>query len=119
MREMWNTKVFVDKLPKSCNDCVIDHCGEWCFLNSVDIDTWSYNETRPKECPLKSLTDYTKQVRKEVVQEIWTEFEQRLMNTTQDMPIMKVANMINSVLDQIKGKGEINYGINNVEKNCK
>lgn len=59
------------------------------------------------ECALMTPTefqDYTKQVRNEVVQEIWKEFEQRLMNKTQDMPIMKVANMINSVLDQIQGE---------------
>lgn len=75
MDEIWNTKVFVDKLPKSCNDCVVDHCGEWCCLNGVEIDTWSYNETRPKECPLQSLADYTKQVRKEVCEEIKDKFK--------------------------------------------
>ena len=57
-----------------------------------------------EEHDCETLSDYTKQVRKEVVQEIWEEFEQRLMNKTEDMPVMKVANMINSVLDQILGE---------------
>lgn len=63
-------KVYVDELPKSCNDCVVDHCGEWCCIDGVEIDTWSYNKTRPKECPLQTLSDYTKQVRKEVCEEL-------------------------------------------------
>ena len=80
MDEIWNTKVFVDKLPKSCNDCVVDHCGEWCCLNGVEIDTWSYNETRPKECPLKSLTDYTKQVRKEALADLKEKYREKMQN---------------------------------------
>ena len=50
------------------------------------------------------LSDHDKQVRKEVCKEIWQEFEQRLMNKKEDMSVMKVANMINSVLDQLQGE---------------
>lgn len=50
----------------------------------------------------KSLADYKKQVRKQVCEEIWKEFEQRLMNKKEDMPVMKVANIINSVLDKME-----------------
>lgn len=50
---------------------------------------------------VETLSDYTKQVRKGVCWEIWKEFEQRLMGKKDDMSVMKVANMINSVLGQI------------------
>ena len=50
------------------------------------------------------LIEYEKDVRRQVCEEIWKEFEQRLMNKTEDMPVMKVANMINSVLDKVKGE---------------
>lgn len=50
------------------------------------------------------LREYEKDIRKQVCEEIWKEFEQRLMNKTEDMTVMKVANMINSVLDKIKGE---------------
>jgi hypothetical protein len=50
--------------------------------------------------------EHDNQVRKEVVQEIWKEFEQRLMGKKEDMPVIKVANMINSVLDQALGENK-------------
>lgn len=106
-------KVYVSELPKSCEECPMCRSGklklqrkgryveaEQCVFGQYKYQTID-NEI--DTCPLKPLSDYTKQVRKEIVQEIWKEFEQRLMNKTQDMPIMKVANMINSVLDQIQG----------------
>lgn len=49
-----------------------------------------------------SISELLAEERKKVVQEIWKEFEQRLMGKTKDMPVMKVCNMINSVLDQIE-----------------
>lgn len=107
MDEMWNTKVFVDKLPKSCNDCVIDHCGEWCCLNGVEIDTWSYDETRPKECPLQSLSDYTKQVRKEEVQEL----KDKMLFCSErfaDGCHYYNGKELDEIIDQIQNKGSIN-----------
>lgn len=50
------------------------------------------------------LIEYEKDIRRQVCEEIWKEFETRLMNKTEDMPVMKVANMINSVLDKVKGE---------------
>lgn len=58
-------KVYVDELPKDCWDCPM-HDGEngWCKMLVC------YTDYIPKNCPLQSLADYTKQVRKEVCQEI-------------------------------------------------
>ena len=58
-------KVYVDKLPKDCWDCPM-HDGEngWCKMLVC------YTDYIPKDCPLKSLADYTKQVRKEVLGEL-------------------------------------------------
>ena len=51
-----------------------------------------------------NLKQYEKDIRKQVCDEIWIEFEQRLMNKTEDMPVINVAHMINSVIDKIKSK---------------
>ena len=76
-------KVYVDELPKSCNECPCMNedyeRGRWCNIEtSLDIQTDYDKETftskchrqRHEECPLQSLADYTKQVRKEVCEEI-------------------------------------------------
>ena len=92
-------RIFVDELPKDCIDCPCES-EYYCNLLNEDVGCCKWGEIH-KNCPLHSLADYTKQVRKVVVQEIWREFEQRLMNKTEDMPVINLANMINSVLDKI------------------
>lgn len=73
-------KVYVDELPKNCFDCFccdldleeckIDKKIELCqdYFNS-------FEKKKPTKCPLQSLTDYTKQVRKEVCEEIKQKIE--------------------------------------------
>lgn len=58
-------KIYVDETPKDCWDCPM-HDGEngWCKMLVC------YTDYVPKDCPLQSVTDYTKQVREEVVEEI-------------------------------------------------
>ena len=103
-------KVYVIKNPK----------GEYMtetrdFINSIwqatlfnDVETaWCYapNDCRVYECIFMerdASKEHDKQVRKQVCEEMWKEFEQRLMNKKEDMPVMKVANMINSVLDKME-----------------
>ena len=55
-------KVYVDELPQTCLDCENVLCEhqiiEACYA------------TRHPDCPLLSLSDYTKQVRKEVCEDI-------------------------------------------------
>lgn len=62
-------KVYVDELPKSCSYCPCK-CFETdtCQLNK-GIKCPSDNKIANK-CPLQSLTDYTKQVRKEICDKI-------------------------------------------------
>lgn len=76
-------KVYVDELPKSCSECewfTPNHCSKdgrnFCLLARMPF----YNTEEEREirrgqhkdslndfdCPLHSLCDYTKQVRKEV-----------------------------------------------------
>lgn len=64
-------KVYVDELPKDCWDCPM-HDGEngWCKMLVC------YTDYIPKDCPLQSLSDYTKQVRKKVCEEIRNKIEQ-------------------------------------------
>ena len=95
-------KVYVSELPKDCIDCPCES-EYYCNLLNEDVGCLEWGEIH-KGCPLQSLADYTKQVRKEVCEEIWKEFEQRLMNKAENMSVMKVANMINSVLDQLQGE---------------
>lgn len=55
-------RIYVDELPQTCLDCENVLCEhqiiEACYA------------TRHPDCPLLSLADYTKQVRKEVCEEI-------------------------------------------------
>lgn len=58
-------RIFVDELPKDCLDCPM-HDGEngWCKILVC------YTDYIPKDCPIQSLADYTKQVREEVCEKI-------------------------------------------------
>ena len=67
-------KVYVEKLPKGCLSCpyIVDK-GDYdlCAIKDCVIDdAFKYIDKRKKSCPLLSLADYTKQVRKEVCEEI-------------------------------------------------
>ena len=58
-------RLYVDDLPKDCWDCPM-HDGE----NGRCKMLVCYTDYIPKDCPLQSIFDYTKQVRKEVVGEL-------------------------------------------------
>ena len=64
-------KVYVDELPKDCIDCEFGYFYDcqYCTLRPdlMRKDEWCEKE---KDCPLQSLADYTKQVRKEVCEKI-------------------------------------------------
>ena len=68
-------KVYVDELPKSCSKCdrfCLDEKGRFrCILNSMpDYRSQEEKEnSRRNDCPLHSLADHDKQVRKEVCDE--------------------------------------------------
>ena len=60
-------KIYIDELPECCNDCEFGYFYDcqYCSLRPdlAREDIWVEKE---KYCPLHSLADYTKQVRKEV-----------------------------------------------------
>ncbi len=58
-------KIYVDELPKDCIDCPCES-EYYCNLLNEDVGCCKWGEIH-KNCPLQSLTDYTKQVRKEVL----------------------------------------------------
>lgn len=111
------SNIYVDEQPETCEDCEFceyfgkDAHGKGkhevaCYLNGFLTNALLGDTINAKHCShIKLLSDRLAEERKKVVQEIWKEFEQRLMGKTKDMPIMKVCNMINSVLDQVE-KGE-------------
>ena len=61
-------KVYVDELPKDCIDCPCES-EYYCNLLKEDIGCCKWGELH-KNCPLQSLSDHDKQLRKEVVEEI-------------------------------------------------
>lgn len=66
-------KLYVDELPKSCGECFCNDENTWCALSDGemgDICEECDNKTRHKKCPLKTITEHDKQVRKEVCEEI-------------------------------------------------
>ena len=65
-------KVYVDELPKDCIDCPCES-EYYCNLLNEDVGCLEWGEIH-KGCPLQSLADYTKQVRKEVVDIIEEKF---------------------------------------------
>ena len=53
--------VYVDELPKDCMDCPCES-EYYCNLLNEDIGCCKWGEIH-KNCPIQSLSDYTKQVR--------------------------------------------------------
>lgn len=73
---------FVDEMPKDCASCKHYHMncadGYSCSKLRKEIHP-NFSEGmgyRHQDCPLQSLADYTKQVRKEVCEEIRNKIEQ-------------------------------------------
>lgn len=66
-------KVYVDELPKNCTECDLFDQNEtgscWCCVSGDNCPSRNVPKLY-KSCPLQSLADYTKQVRKEVCEEI-------------------------------------------------
>lgn len=65
-------KVYVDELPK--DDCPCNRDGR-CRLLQKECYVCYFEMEKNEHCPLKSLADYTKQVRKEVCEQIKAEFD--------------------------------------------
>lgn len=96
-------KIYVDEFPKDCWDCPM-HDGEngWCKMLVC------YTDYIPKNCPLQSISDYTKQVRKEVCEEIreWHDEECESLDLDSDFDVGYSGALSNlwGILDQIQGE---------------
>lgn len=99
-------KVYLEKLPKGCLSCpyIVDK-GDYdlCAIKDCVIDdAFKYIDKRKKSCPLLSLADYTKQVRKEVC----NDFKSRFLATCQIEKVCDTASfsleVLNKILDQLQ-----------------
>ena len=99
-------KVYVEKLPKSPNDCIFqvfiayhkngwEHHERYCSIMKNELTCKCSKE----DCPLKDISDYTKQVRKEVCEKFVEEF--MLEYTMGNEP---VEDIIYKVSDRIQGE---------------
>ena len=102
-------KVYVDELPKDCIDCPCES-EYYCNLLNEDVGCLEWGEIH-KGCPLKPLADYTKQVRKEVCEEIRkTLFEYLKVNSMEELENLSLLDstltydVITDKLDQIQGE---------------
>ena len=87
-------KVYVDELLKDCIDCPCES-EYYCNLLNEDVGCCEWGEIH-KNCPLQSLADHTKQVRKEVCEEIRkTLFE-----------FLLTYDVITDKLDQLQGESK-------------
>ena len=102
-------RVYVDELPKSCDDCEFGYFYDcqYCTLRPdlMRKDEWCEKE---KHCPLHSLTDHTKQVRKEVCDKIreWHDEECESLDLDSDFDVGYSGALSNlwGILDQIQGE---------------
>lgn len=101
-------KLYVDELPKSCLECpCFNKVNGRCQIDNLYMDT----DSEPIECPLQPLSDYTKQVRKEVCEELRkTLFEYLKVNSMEELENLSLLDstltydVITDKLDQIQGE---------------
>ena len=105
-------KLYVDEFPKSCDECPLRSymCNSyWCSAYEGDTILFADEVKEANLCPLQSLADYTKQVRKEVCEEI-----REKLNNLQSPPnypendceygFESCVYKIEDILDQIQGE---------------
>ena len=101
-------KVYVDEKTKSCRECQFcDKDNGLCeMLGQYFRDGYDYTD-----CPLQSLSDYTKQVRKEVCEEIKEKLRKEYPTVYAKIGeslfcsdcYLKIREL-NEILDQIQGE---------------
>lgn len=108
-------KVYVDRLPKGCEECPCFYdesiscqaSDKWLPLD--EEDNFSGSTQRHPNCPLQSLSDHAKQVRKDVIEKIryslldfshnyWKVFKQ---NGRQYMTDNDLRECLDEILDEI------------------
>ena len=95
-------KVYIDELPNDCIGCPCES-EYYCNLLNEYVDCCKWGEIH-KNCPLQSISGYTKQVRKEVCDA----FKSRFLATCQIEKGCDTASfsleVLNRILDQIQGE---------------
>ena len=92
-------KMYVDELPKDCLECVcLDH-SMGCNFRPTNIEY----DKRPKDCPLQPLAEYTKQVRKETIEEVLQTINNNF-NCLGYIEDIKFEEFKKKLLDKIQGE---------------
>ena len=96
-------KIYIDgELPKDCIDCPCE-VEYYCNLLNEDIGCLKWGEVH-KNCPLQSISDYTKQVREEVCDDLCNEIE-FIWGIHQEITITHIRDILRSYAERIeKGK---------------
>lgn len=93
-------KVYVDELPKDCIGCSCES-EYYCNLLKEDIGCCKWGEIH-KNCPLQSIFDHDKQVRKEVVEEIRSRFLATCQIEKECDTASFSLEVLNRILDQLQ-----------------
>ena len=91
-------KVYVEKLPKDCIGCPCES-EYYCNLLNEDVGCCKWGEIH-KNCPLQSLTDYTKQVRKEVCEKIGGEIYTRMVVECKETKYTDINLILDTILKE-------------------
>lgn len=94
-------KVYVSELPKDCIECPCES-EYYCNLLNEDVGCCEWGEIH-KNCPLQSLTDYTKQVRNEVCEKIREKLSLHC-DYKENIGWYMTENKFNLILDQIENE---------------
>ena len=96
-------RIFVDELPEDCLDCPCES-EYYCNLLNEDVGYCKWGEIH-KNCPLQSLADYTKQVRKEVVEDIKERLKKANLEIMSPIDLYSYTdNFLYQVEKEIKGE---------------
>ena len=89
-------KVYVDELPSCCEDCVCHNgvSGRCKLLHRTTFDI------PPRDCPLKPLSDHTKQVRKETIDDLAVSLMIHISKDA-EFTVEEICNWLQKVKDQI------------------
>lgn len=95
-------KVYVSELPKSCGDCVFCKQTEYYYYCDKLHTKLGYFD-KEKDCPLQSLDEHDKQVRKEVCDSFRKTAMQYYKECDRGSLMLSVTDVW-EILDQIQGE---------------
>lgn len=104
--------IYVSEMPKNCRDCPcsiydeLDCC--WCKAINGELTYITDNDFESKRlnsCPLQSLSDYTKQVRNELIDKLAL-FLIGTFSKDAEFSVEEILKWFQEVKDQIQGNNE-------------